>query len=187
MNIQTDSRPLVYRIDARNRITWVNDAWSEFARDNHGESVLPAQVIGHDLLAAIVDPAVRGIYLAIIARVRAGAVVEFTYRCDAPDKRRVFHMKVHRLADGGEEFTSTLIHEEARPSVAVLEPDGVRSKSLIRVCSWCQKVAMPDGQWLPVEPAMAELHLMEAGNLPALTHGICPPCHAGMMAKFEPL
>lgn len=187
MKANTDSNSLVYRIDAGNRITWVNAAWSEFAQGNQGESVMPERIVGQDLFASISDPAVREIYKSIIARVRTGAVAEFTYCCDAPDRRRVFDMEVRLLPDGGEEFTSTLKHEEVRPSVAVLERGGVRSKSLLRVCSWCQKVAMPDGRWLPVEQAVAEMHLLEVVQLPAITHGICPPCHAGMMATIDQL
>lgn len=187
MKATHDPSSLVYRIDADNRITWVNAAWSEFAQGNHGESVLPDRIVGQDLFASISDPAVREIYKSIIARVRAGATVEFTFRCDAPDKRRVFDMVVRLLVDGGEEFTSTLLSEEVRPPVVVLEPGGSRSKNLIRVCSWCQKVALPDGRWLPVEQAVAELHLLEESQLPAITHGICPPCHTGMMATLDQL
>jgi hypothetical protein len=186
MNDTPDSRSLVYRIDSANRITWVNSAWSEFARSNHGEAVMPEHVLGQDLFASITDPALRQIYRSIIERVRAGATVNFSYCCDAPDKRRVYDMEVHLLPDGGEEFVSTLKHEEARPSVAVLVPGGVRSKLLIRVCSWCQKVAMPDERWLPVEQAVAELRMLEALQLPAISHGICPPCHAAMMVKLRP-
>lgn len=176
---------LIYRIDAANRITWVNAAWIEFARNNHGESVMPEHVLGQDLFASIADSALKQIYRTIIARVRAGAAVNFSYCCDAPDKRRVFNMEVRLFPGGGEEFISTLKHEEARPSVAILESGGVRSKEQIRVCSWCQKVAMPDGRWVPVEEAVAELRLMEALQLPAISHGICPPCHAGMMAQLS--
>ncbi len=185
MKTTTNPCSLVYRIDTGNRITWVNAAWSEFARSNQGESVMAEHVLGRDLFASITDPAVREIYKSIIERVRAGAVLEFSYRCDAPDKRRVFVMEVRLQADGAVEFTSILKHEEARPSVAVLEPGGVRGQGLMRVCSWCQKVVMPDGQWLPVEAAVVELHLLEAEQLPTITHGICPPCRAVMMAKLE--
>lgn len=178
---------MVYRIDAANRITWVNSAWSEFARENGGEAVMPEQVMGQDLFASITDPALRQIYRSIIERVRAGVPVNFSYRCDAPDKRRVHDMEVHLLPDDATEFVSTLRHEETRPLVAVLVPGGVRSKELIRVCSWCQKVAMPDDRWLPVEQAVAELRIMEGLQLPAISHGICLPCQATMMAQLGDL
>ena len=186
MNDTPDFPSLVYRIDAKNRITWVNAAWSEFARANHGEAVMPENVLGQDLFSSITGPALRQIYRSIIERVRTGAVVNFTYCCDAPDKRRTFDMEVHLLPDGGQEFISTLKLEVVRPSVVVLEPGGVRSKQLIRVCSWCQKVAMPDGRWLPVEEAVAELRLMEALQLPGISHGICPPCRLAMMVQLSP-
>lgn len=176
---------LIYRIDAGNLITWVNEAWSPFARANLGEAVLPDRVIGRDLFASVSDPTVRELYRAILKRVRTGASVEFNYRCDAPDKRRTFVMKAHLLADGGVEFVSTLLHEEERPAVSLLEPGHPRSETLLRVCSWCQNVATPDGRWLPVEEIVAEFHLLEADNLPGVTHGICGRCYAEMEAKLR--
>ncbi len=163
----------------------MNEQWSEFARDNQGESVLPERILGKDLLDSVSDPTVRQIYEAIIKRVRAGAVVRFSYRCDAPANRRVFDMKVHLLDESGAEFVSTLIHEEARTSVPFLEAGRVRNQSLLRVCSWCQMVAIPGGGWLPVEEAVARLQLLETVHFPGITHGICPACHAEMMAKLD--
>lgn len=185
MNDTLESLSLVYRINAANRITWVNAAWSEFARNNQGEAVMPEQVLGQDLFASITDHTLQLIYRSIIERVRTGVTVNFSYGCDAPDKRRVYDMEVHLLTDDGIEFVSTLRHEEVRPRVAVLVPGGVRSKKLIRVCSWCQKVAMPAERWLPVEQAVAELRIMEDMQLPAISHGICPPCQTTMMGELR--
>jgi PAS domain-containing protein len=171
---------LIYRIDAEGRINYVNPAWSEFARNNHGESVLPEHILGHPLLDSISDGTVRELYVGMIKRARIGQPVRFRYRCDAPDKRRVFEMDI-RLIDGREvEFTSTLIREEVRPTVAVLEGGRVRDERMLRVCSWCQQVAMPDGRWVPVEEAVETLHLLESETVPCITHGICVQCVALM-------
>lgn len=167
---------LVYRVDASNRITWVNAAWSEFARNNQGETVMPARILGRDLLGLVMDETVAQLYAAMLKRVRSGTAVKFTYRCDAPDKRRMFAMDIGLLASGEVEFVSTLTHEEGRPPVALLAAGGTRSSELLRVCSWCQKVATPAGHWLPVEEAVATLRLMETEQLPAITHGMCGPC-----------
>jgi hypothetical protein len=176
---------LAYRIDAANRISHVNAAWSDFARSNHGEALLPEHVIGHNLLDSIADPTVRELYVRMIRRARAGQPVRFHYRCDAPDRRRTFEMEIRRQADGGVEFVSTLQHEEPRPSVAVLEVGRPRDDRLLRICSWCQKVALPDQTWVPVESAVEILHLLEAETFPRLTHGMCESCHADWLATHD--
>ncbi len=107
----TAGASLVYRIDGANRITWVNDRWSGFARANGGEGLLPEQILGHDLTTSLADPTVRQLYATMIQQVRAGKFVRFDYRCDAPDKRRTFTMEIRRRPDGEVEFSSTLRHE----------------------------------------------------------------------------
>jgi hypothetical protein len=180
-----ESHPLIYRIDAANRIVWVNDAWSEFARANHGESVMPAQILGHDLLASFADGTVRELYATMIRHVRSGKTVSFDYRCDAPDRRRTFNMEIRPGSDGEVEFVSTLLHETPRAPVILLKPGVPRDKErFIRLCSWCQSVAMPDGRWLPVEEAVGALHLLEAAVLPRITHGMCEACHERMEAAL---
>lgn len=173
------SNPLVltYQIDAANRISHVNAAWSEFARSNHGEAVMPERVLGHDLLDSIADITVRELYSRMIELVRSGQTVRFHYRCDAPDRRRTFEMEIRPLIAGAVEFVSTFQHEEPRPSVAVLESGRPRDGRLLLICSWCQQVALPDRSWAPVELAVEILHLLEAETFPQLTHGMCEQCH----------
>jgi hypothetical protein len=171
-----DLNSIIYRIDAANRISHVNAAWTEFARSNHGYTVLPEHVLRSNLLDSIKDLTLRELYLRLIRSVRAGRDLRFHYRCDAPDSSRTFEMHI-RAVDGGEvEFASTLTHEEARPSVAVLEYGRPRDERLLKICSWCQKVEMPDKSWMPVEAAVEILHLLEAETFPQLTHGMCNPC-----------
>lgn len=174
---------LIYRIDAGDRISHVNPAWSEFARDNQGEAVMPGKVLGKNLLLAMTDQTVRELYVQMIRRARAGAIVRFHYRCDAPDRRRTFEMQIRPLVDGEVEFASTLRHEEPREPVALLQAGQVRDDRLLRVCSWCQKVALPESTWVPVEEAVEVLQLLEADKFPRLTHGICEPCKAAWMRE----
>lgn len=175
---------LVYRIDAAGNLTFVNDAWSKFARDNHGETVLPEQVLGRSLMASLAGATIRELYLRMIQRARAGVPVRFQYRCDAPAKRRVFEMNIRGLAGGAVEFTSALLQEETRPPVALLEANRPRDDRLLLMCSWCQQVAVAEGRWEPVETAVTTLGLMEAETLPDVTHGICPPCAKKMRASI---
>ena len=163
----------------------MNDAWSEFAGANHGEQVMPARIMGQDLLMSLADGTVRELYATMIRHVRTGKTVRFDYRCDAPDRRRTFAMEIRLKPDGEVEFVSTLLHETPRAPVILLKPGVPRDKErFIRLCSWCQSVALPDGRWLPVEEAVAELHLLEAAVLPLITHSMCPACHDRMEAAL---
>ncbi len=175
---------LIYRIDVGGRITYVNPVWNDFALKNQGEAVLPERVLGTKLLAAVADRTVRELYLWMIRRAREGVPARFCYRCDAPDRRRTFEMNIYLVANGQVEFASTLLHEEPRPAVALLETGAQREERMLRVCSWCQKVALPDGAWVPVEEAVNALHLMEAERVPLITHGICDACKAEMKASI---
>jgi len=142
---------------------------------------LPEHVLGQDLLRSVADQTVRELYVRMIRRARAGTPVRFHYRCDAPDRRRMFEMKIHLVAGGEVEFVSTLRYENPRAPVALLEPGRLRDDRLLLVCSWCQMVALPDKTWVPVESAVETLHLLEAETFPRLTHGICESC----LAKWE--
>ncbi len=175
-----ESNPLVlvYHIDASDRISRVNAAWTEFARNNGGEALLPERVLGQNLLLAITDVTERELYVRMIRRARTGRPVQFHYRCDAPDRRRTFAMEIRAVGGGEVEFVSTLRHEEPRASVALLQGDEVRDDRLLRVCSWCQQVALTENTWVPVEEAVELLHLLEAETFPRLTHGICESCRA---------
>lgn len=176
---------VAYRIDASNRITWVNEAWSQFANANQGGAVLPEAILGQNWESSVSDSGVRQLYRSILEQVRDGKVVQFDYRCDAPDRRRTFAMTVSPIEDGAVEFVSALIHEEARPTVALLQEETKRNENFVIVCSWCQRVKVADQTWVSVEEAVAQLHLFESEAQPRLSHGICTPCCDKMMARLN--
>ncbi|MDP1580195.1 MAG: hypothetical protein Q8M02_07945 [Candidatus Didemnitutus sp.] len=177
--------PISYRIDAADRIVWVNGEWAHFAQANDGGSVLPEIILGMKWEQAVSDPSVRQLYREILKRVRGGAAVSFDYRCDAPNRRRTFAMTVRPVAEGAVEFESLLIREEERPTVVLLEKGCARNDNLVIVCSWCQQVKVAATLWLPVEEAVAQLRLFEDEAMPRLSHGICVPCRDKMMAELE--
>ncbi|MBW7895700.1 MAG: PAS domain-containing protein [Opitutaceae bacterium] len=177
---------LNYRIDADDRIIAVNDAWGEFAEANDGGEVVADKVIGRSLWDFVSGEGIAELYWQMIRRARAGHPVEFTYRCDAPEWRRLFRMTVRAHEHGVVEFRSVLEWEEPRPKVQLLDCHQTRDARWTRVCSWCQQVAVADEVWLPVEEAVARLDLLAAETMPQLTHGICPACRDGMMRKLQP-
>lgn len=173
MDVQR-SRPtrLAYRIDDQDRIHEVDEGW----RDSAGR-LGTAEVLGRPLWDFVRDPTVVAIYRQMIRHAREGHPVRFSYRCDAPEARRLYRMVIHKDAAGLIEFATDLIREEKRSAVPLLvRAPGPRSRDFVRVCSWCERAQLPDGAWVAIEAAVEALGVMETTALPQLTHGICPRC-----------
>ena len=181
---KSESRPdrVSYRVDARGIIVSVGDSWRQFAAENQGTAILEDPVIGKSLWGYILDGSLRSIYQSLIKRAQKGEDVFFRYRCDAPAKKRWLAMVIRRVENEEIEFESTLLWEEPRAHVKLLDPIQPRSEHYVRVCSWCSLVESSDGKWLPVEEAVRALDLMGQDDLPKLTHTICPSCKNVMLA-----
>ncbi len=176
---------IVYQIDRNDRLCEVGGSWTRFAQANNGDSVMPERVLGRSLWDFISDNHVRELYRQILRRARAGHPARFDYRCDAPESRRLFRMTIRTVAGGNVEFMSRLLWQEARPRVDLLDHEMPASGPWVRVCSWCQKVSLPDGAWVPVEEAAEKLGFLGEEHTPRLTHGICPSCHSAMLEQLD--
>jgi hypothetical protein len=170
--------PLVitYRIDADDRLVGMNEAWTAFAEQNRGENAVPEKVIGRPLWDFVVDLSLQELYKRMVRRARDGQPVSFRYRCDAPHERRVFLMQISHVGAGVVEFRSELMTAETRPAVRWLDPGARHGPTLVRLCSWCGRVALPDGRWVAVERAMEEHGALQQAEAPSLTHGMCEQC-----------
>jgi hypothetical protein len=63
-------------------------------------------------------------------------------------------MTIAPVGEGRIEFVSQLRREEVRPKVVLLDRlEQNRNEELVRICSWCEKAALPDGRWVSVEEA----------------------------------
>jgi hypothetical protein len=179
------SAPLIYRIDTADRLCFVNEVWKDSAQESHTESVKSENILGKLLWECVSDPGVRSLYVQMIEHARAGRPVGFKYRCDTPSLRRTYAMTIDRQPGGGVEFASVLVRQESRAAVAILESGHARDPDrFVRVCSWCQSVALPSGEWVPVEEAVNKLDLMGDDQMPRLTHGICEGCAKAMWDKL---
>lgn len=178
---------LAYEIDGQNRITTVNRAWFDEAQTAGDERLKDERVIGRDLWELIQDRSTRHLYETKIGRARERAQpASFRFRCDTPDQRRLLHMEVTLRESGHVAFEVKLVESQPREPVELLRVGRAPSDALIRMCSWCKRVPLPDGVWVEVEQALDVLHLFEAsGPLPAITHGICPACMDKMLAIEE--
>lgn len=177
---------LTYRIDRHDVIADVNDGWAPFAQTNHAPQI--ADVLGQSLWDHVADGTTRQVYRDLLARVREGHEVTFSYRCDAPALRRFMRMTMIPAPDRGVVFQSVVERTEARavsplvdgPAAGQPGPPG-SSGVIVRVCSWCKRVHVRE-TWQEVEVAVEWLGLFGGGPAPSLTHGMCEDCYARVMA-----
>jgi len=177
--------PIIYRIDAQSRLTWFNQAWRSFALANAGEALADDRFLGSNLRDCIEGRSLKSLYQSLIERAREGYAVSFDFRCDAPDRRRWYTMEIRLHESGDLEFGSTLNREEAREPVDLLKADAPRNDQFVRICSWCQLMATGQNTWAPVEQGVRNLGLLEADDLPQLSHTICPTCQEKMLAELQ--
>jgi hypothetical protein len=173
-----------YRVNDRDEIVFVNQAWDRFALANSGEHVTTPQVLGRPLWGFITDPTTRALYRDILARVRRGRSVRFVLRCDSPECRRLLEMEVSRGPDEVTDFRVHTLSQEAREPQPLLDSDRPHSEELLRVCGWCRRVDA-GGRWAEVEEAVSLLGLFERALLPGVTHGMCDDCYSRMVATMS--
>lgn len=175
-----------YEVDVADRITAVCQNWTAFARANNGEHLVAPGIVGSSLWGAISDPTTRTLYRTMLSRVRAGTgAASFCFRCDSPSKRRELQMHMEAHTDGGVAFTTSLLCEQERNAVLLLDPETERSEEFVVVCAWCARVRVAESDWVEVEAAVRMLHLFDRTALPQLTHGICPPCNQTFMRALD--
>lgn len=131
------TREFVYRIDASDMITDVNDAWVEFARHNGPESLTRAAVVGSSLWNHVSGVETQHVYQHLFERVRRGHRVSIPFRCDSPAVRRFHEMRMTSLDAGGIELACELLRQETRTPqpLALLESDVPRGGDLVVMCS----------------------------------------------------
>lgn len=166
---------VVYAINNRDKIVFVNDGWDRFAAANNGEKHVSQKILNRPLWDFITGAATRDIYRQIIGAARLGRICQFHFRCDAPQERRRLMMNIASGAEGNVLFKVSVITTEDRTSQPLLNPRTGSTENFLTVCSWCKKMSV-NGQWVEVEKAVALLNLFEEDNLPQLTHGICESC-----------
>ncbi len=173
----------VYRIDASDRISFVDARFHVFAHDNDWLDSRAQLLLGSCLWDHISDRRTQQIYRDLVAKVRRTDLpVTVPLRCDTPELRRFLELRIRHLGGGTVEFASSVLRLEPRPPVRLLVAVVPRSEKLIVMCSWCKRMATPE--WLEVEAAIAKLNLFDAAVFPAITHGICEECARKLDESF---
>ena len=178
---------ITYTIDAEDRIVSLSDGWDTFAIENQApDSCLSSGVLNRRIWDFISDLETRHLYQVINGSVRSsGRPVTVPFRCDAPDRRRFLEMKIVSAKQKQIEYKSALIREEPREPVALLMAGISRSDELVKMCSMCKQVNLPDGAWVEAEVAIAGMRLFEKSTLPGISYGICPKCYKVALAEIE--
>ena len=180
----TSLETIEYRIDHQGVIVHVSDSWTQFALDNGSPDIVSERVVGKLLLSFISDLETRYLYRVILDKVRTkGVPVVVTLRCDSPSLRRFLQLTISPLPSQAIQFLSHTLRTEPRESVPLLDPNRKHSNELLRMCSWCKQVLLPNNRWVEVEEAVAELELFCLAVLPGLTHGMCPKCRVSFDAE----
>ena len=177
---------LEYTVNADDRISSVNDAWRSFAEVNEGRALLPPGILGRSLWEFIADRETRYIYQVVHDRIRGGgSPVRLSFRCDAPERRRLLQVDVLPRDDAGLLYRVLTVKQALRPFVPLLDSEGPRAESFLTMCAWCKRVDAGPGGWLEVEDAVVALELFDAPRLPQLTHGVCEECSEGLSSVLE--
>jgi hypothetical protein len=170
-----DARVFSYVVDGGDHIVALNAAWVAFAAEN-GAAGLEQSVIGSPVWRYIVDPATEHLYAHLFRQVRRSHVpVRVPFRCDAPGLVREMELEI---APGQERMLvlrAWVVRQRARASVALLDPRAPRSDALVRMCSWCKRVALGEA-WVDVETAVAASRLFHRSPVPGITHAMCEDC-----------
>src|SRR5688572_25232486 len=87
-----DQFPVIYRVDADDRIASVNAAWDAFAEANGAPWLRRKRVLDRSIWAFLGDGVVAHVYESLLARIRSGRRAAFRFRCDSPDVKRLLAM-----------------------------------------------------------------------------------------------
>lgn len=166
--------------------------WQDFLERTGFVPSVTENVIGRNLFDFITGAEVRASYQRLHDSVwrGQGQKLSFQYRCDGPSVKREMRMSLSRLSlagtGGAVLYQSQLLSEVPRPPIKLLDPDlilGVmtneRDYPIVSLCSYCQKVAWPIGEyredareWISPEDYYARGGQSDV----RVSHGICPTC-----------
>jgi len=175
---------ITYAIDRVDDITAVGESWDTFVDANDG-TTQAADTVGRSLWDFVSHDTTRHVYRDLIARVRTGKRLAFSYRCDSPTRRRFMRMTMSPGPDGTVTFNSEVLRTEPRVAPLVAISPEIQTGDLLRVCGWCKRVAVTDKEWVEVEMAVDRLRILADDPPVGVTHGMCPACFTRVMKEVD--
>lgn len=86
---------VIYGLDANDILSSVNRDWDEFALANDGDAAVSTKVLGRPIWDFIAGAKTVLFYRMVFLGCReTGVTTRFDYRCDSPQRRRVFCMEI---------------------------------------------------------------------------------------------
>ncbi len=165
-----------YQVDARDTLTSIGGAWSEFAKKNDGDALLTHSPLGHSIWDFIEGNTTRYLYRIIMKQVRdTGEPIYFPFRGDSPNFLRHMAMKISLGEAASLWFESSISKEIPKGMTRALYGRPHQPIPLIHMCAWCNLVRVCN-QWLSLDAAIWVLGLFDTPKVPPITHGMCPEC-----------
>jgi len=174
-----------YQIDADDRVLEVGAQWAEFAQHNDAPELAEGPW-GGLIWDYFGSKEIAELWQLLVQRVRAtqrSATVPL--RCDAAHTRRWFEMVVAPMAGHRVGFVCTLLFEQERPLVTLLDKAANREsgREPVKLCSWCGR-GEHRSQWYPVEELIQAARLLENQSMPPVSYGVCQECRVEMAADL---
>ncbi|MCW8916954.1 MAG: hypothetical protein OQK24_14015 [Magnetovibrio sp.] len=150
--------PVIFTIDADNMITSTDGGWCEFAVNNQGEHL--SEAAGDSLWDHIQDLGTKFFYYGLINEIRNKQTrnTSFLYRCDGPDRQRLYRMIIELLPNDVLRFTSLL--EGSRENTHAAYDIYMSSEHQIKICQSCFKLFVDD-MWVDVSEALTAFEIMK--------------------------
>ena len=146
---------VVYAVDGRNRLFFVNKAWDAFARANSGESLTSDQLTGVDICEGS-EESLRSFYVALFDHVRTHSKpVDHMFECSSGSLYRELRMRVMPLAssNGLLIVNSVVIERPHNISPVSFAADRyVDASGLITMCASCRRTrqaSLAAWDWVP--------------------------------------
>lgn len=175
--MQSTTATYRYRVDADDRLVWVDAWWLAFAAENGAAELTETAVLGRRLWDYVADDTTSALYHQIHDRVRqSGGPIVLSCRCDSPTLRRQMRLSLTRCEAGQIDYESVLLKAEPVAYLAALDPRADRSKEVLILCSCCKQVLVESTGWLALEEAAARLRLFDQPSGPRLRYAVCPAC-----------
>lgn len=179
-----EAQDILYYLNEGDEIVTVNSAWNRFARENGPPEALGPGVQWRPLWEFISDGTTTLLCRRLIRRARDHGMVDFCFRCDAPETIRLARMRMRAQRGGLVEICVRIIGTVDRRPLP-LEVAGRDSAGHAQWCSWCQRIEVSPGGWFVAEDAIREMASASWRYPISVRPGSCPDCVARMIAIAE--
>jgi hypothetical protein len=175
--MSAEFRKCRYRVDAWDRIIWVDEIWLAFARENGAAELTESAVLMRPLWDFVAGANLCRLFQNIHERVRTSVdSVVLPFRCDSPTLQRHMRLTITQEHGGQLLYDSMLIRTVPQRRSFVLDAKISRSAAILTICSSCKQALIEPIGWLTIDDASARLGLLEGQEVPQLRHTICPDC-----------